>query len=56
MGLIPPPPFEQCLEKLHNWCGMASLILKKSRYPDTLTVSLTAKIPFFFTIPLAELT
>ena len=24
MGLT-PPPFEQCLKKLHNWCGMASL-------------------------------
>ena len=26
MGLIPPPPFEQYLKKLHNWFGMASLI------------------------------
>ena len=25
MGLTPLPPFEQCLKKLHNWLGMASL-------------------------------
>ena len=28
MGLTPPPPFEQCLKKLHNWFGMASLMTK----------------------------
>ena len=30
MGLTPPPPFEQCLKKLHNWCGMASLNIKET--------------------------
>ena len=26
MGLTPPPPFERCSKKLHNWRRMASLM------------------------------
>ena len=49
MGLI-PPPFEQCLKKLHNWYGMASLsAMQQNDLKSNTTWSHIGKVETFIT-------